>query len=323
MLCRGYVTVWRPPVLEACRPRVGWRGGVDPHEDAGPVCAVAARHMTPVAAVVVQSERLVLLAVDVVARGPDVITANGRDAGENVIARAHVRHGGPCRPPRAVVVQEQGSESIPAVPPSDRPNVVGAGCSHTEQGVAQGARVGARDELPRGTIPPLYEALVRVRGAGGTDRPRVVGAQGVHARQRVVSTGAGVRARYHLPSGPGPTLDERDLAPGARGRVANRPDVFTPRGVHPVQRVRLASDIRNWNLGPATAIPMLGTRPYGVRIVFRAAHNPNVVAGDGSDRRWFVEVLAACHRAPGRLTYEAVRARSDHQQHEARRQEPR
>ena len=37
-----------------------------------------------------QSERLVLRAIDVVARRPDVIIANGRDAGEDVIPGAYL-----------------------------------------------------------------------------------------------------------------------------------------------------------------------------------------------------------------------------------------
>src|SRR5829696_8105892 len=119
-----------------------------------------------------------------------------------------------------------------------------------------------------------------------------------------------------------PALDECLLTPGGRG-VADRPDVVARQGVHTVQLVCPSSDVGGGNLGPATAVPMLGSRPYGVRGIFRASHDPNVVASDGRDRRRLTEVLRTHYCTPGRPTNEAFCAHYNHQQREARRQESR
>ena len=82
-------------------------------------------------------------------------------------------------------------------------------------------------------------------------------AQGIHARQHIVSRGSGVRARHYTPPGAVPVLDKRTVTP-AYLRVADRPNVVARQGVHPVQRICPSSDVRSGNLGPATAVPMLG-----------------------------------------------------------------
>ena len=59
-------------------PHVGRRGGVDDREDANTICAFATRTLPPGGAIVVQSKRLVLRAIPVVARRPDVFVTPNR-----------------------------------------------------------------------------------------------------------------------------------------------------------------------------------------------------------------------------------------------------
>src|SRR3712207_1174200 len=97
------------PVLEAHRPCVAWRGGANIMEDANPVSSASARHAAPAAAVIVQGKGFLLSTVVVIARGPDVIGAYGRDVGQYVLSGADGGHDS-LRPRRAIVMQDERSE---------------------------------------------------------------------------------------------------------------------------------------------------------------------------------------------------------------------